>query len=117
MTEALKPLTKIEPSNPEEMQVFKVIWFDATSIDQWTSLQEARVATCHQVTTVGFLLDENPHRIIIAASIDEDGENAASVWAIPKAWIKKIEPLFEDLSLKIHETKRHGKTSTNISER
>lgn len=66
-----------------------VEWVDALADSGWTKLE--RVSDIHRCHSIGFLVKETKNSIVLATAValDEDGNEANSTLAIPKAWIKK----------------------------
>lgn len=72
------------------MKQVLVTWIDATSQDAWGETRDVRDLTCSRIRTLGFLLDESPERIVLAASWDETGAAVAQSVAIPCVLIESI---------------------------
>lgn len=60
-------------------------WMDASAQASWHDPSKARLVL---IRSVGWLAHEDKEKIVIAASIDEDGWSVASS-VVPKKWIKK----------------------------
>lgn len=75
------------------MELTIVKWVDAVSEDSWEEIDEAKKLDLHEIFTVGFLLDQDDSKIIIASSWDKDREAVAQHIAIPLAWIIEMDTI------------------------
>lgn len=76
------------------MKVVFVHWQDAVSEDAWEDIEEAKKSKPHTIFTVGFLVDEDDDRILLALNWDPLGEAVSQTISIPIAWImdqKEVE--------------------------
>ena len=85
-----------EPSRharPGRLKLVFVRWQDACSPTRiWHEAAGFKNYECVLVESVGWLLDENAKRIVIAQSCDDQGEDrmAGQISAIPRAGIERI---------------------------
>jgi hypothetical protein len=70
-----------------------IIWHDAVSNDAWEELKEAKDLHPHQIHTLGFLLDEDKNKVVVALNFDIEREGASQMLSIPRSWIVKIRKL------------------------
>jgi hypothetical protein len=64
-----------------------VTWIDAVSEDSWTDIEEAKKIHPPTMKTLGYLLHQDEHRIVVAASYDEENHSVASIYSIPLTWV------------------------------
>ena len=77
-------------------QLVEVTWTDACSTHGWFSEDELRLATCHDMTTVGYLVRRSRTDIALAQTHVLDDETRGKwgeIWAIPAGWIKRVRRL------------------------
>lgn len=67
----------------------KVIWYDAASYDEWTTIEELDLEP-KKIITYGIMIDENETYIQIAQNIDEEQEQVCMVMVIPALWVENI---------------------------
>ena len=70
----------------------EVTWEDATSLDPWTEMDEARDLETAKCTTIGYLIFKDNERVVIASNVSEDDE-AFGITCIPRGCITKIKKL------------------------
>ena len=81
-----------------DMKMVMVDWLDAMSDDNtWQELDELAKQTLKPVTSVGWILTENKDNIILISSFDEDAQMGGGGCTIPKACVKRIVQLKENL--------------------
>jgi len=81
-----------------DMKMVMVDWLDAMSDDNtWQELGELTKQTLKPVTSVGWILTENKDNIILISSFDEDAQMGGGGCTIPKACVKRIVQLKENL--------------------
>lgn len=77
------------------MILVKVVWDDAVTDVGW----EVDVSpNLERVTSVGFIMSENEHQIVLAADISNDRDDNVHTnrrIAIPLAWVVSREELYE----------------------
>jgi len=77
------------------MILVKVVWDDAVTDVGW---EVDSSPALERVTSVGFIMSENEHQVVLAADISNDKEDNVHTnrrIAIPLAWIVSMEELFE----------------------
>lgn len=79
------------------MKAVLITWYDAVSSDEWTEVSEAKTQELATVRTLGWLVDEDERRIIVAPSWDVDNDNVATYWTIPKTWLLEIQDIDVEL--------------------
>ena len=81
-----------------DMKMVRVDWLDAMSDDNtWQEISELTKQTLKPVTSVGWILTENKDNIILVSSFDEDAQMGGGGCTIPKACVKRIVQLKENL--------------------
>ena len=77
------------------MKIIKVDWIDASTIWEVLTEQELKEKQLIEVTTIGYLVDENEHRIAMASMVNREAENIffKTSHLIPKCLVKNIEVL------------------------
>ena len=70
-----------------------VIWHDAVSEDDWQDLDSAKELHSHQIHSLGFLIEEDKNRIVIALSLDKENDSASQTLVIPKTWMLGMKKL------------------------
>ena len=74
----------------------RVTWLDARDMETgWLPIKEiieAPLATCQEV---GWLVADNPDKVVIMRSfcVDKDDNHGGGAIAIPRGWVTKIEYL------------------------
>jgi hypothetical protein len=64
-----------------------IIWEDAVSIDEWTSMSDINIDKPTLIHTVGLLVEENDKRLAVAVNYDDENESVSCVMIIPKNMI------------------------------
>lgn len=64
-----------------------VVWHDAVSEDAWQELPQAKELRPHDIHTLGYLIEEDDQRIVIALNLDIEREGASQTISIPKTWL------------------------------
>lgn len=72
--------------------VVEVEWYDAVTDFGWEDHTELDT-TAEPVTTIGFLLAENEHSVIVASTVDKGREQSNSRIKIPKGMIYSMKVL------------------------
>lgn len=72
--------------------VVEVEWYDAVTDFGWEDHTELD-ATAEPVTTIGFLLAENEHSVIVASTVDKGRDQSNSRIKIPKGMIYSMKYL------------------------
>lgn len=70
-----------------------VIWDDAFSIDEWSSLQELKEAKGTLVHSVGFLVQRTEEYVVLALNHDTSNEAFSCIMYIPTNMVKAVVPL------------------------
>lgn len=83
--EQAKPKKSAEP-------VF-VQWLDATSMDEWQDFGEAQNLQLSEINTLGFMINEDAERVVVALSVDSRLDQCSQVLSIPKAWIQRVSKI------------------------
>lgn len=70
----------------------EVEWEDAASEDKWQTMAEAvdGLERPWMVNSIGYLIHDTPEGVILAGSIDPEG-NVCMALKIPRGMIRKIE--------------------------
>lgn len=71
-----------------DFPIVLVQWLDAVGGDTWKTIDSLKDMHPQKVTTIGFLVQETKHKLIIAASIS--GEDCGEYICIPKPWVKRV---------------------------
>lgn len=79
-------------ANKYQMPVVEVEWYDAVTDFGWEEHTELDT-TAEPVTTIGFLIAENEHSVIIASTVDKGRDQSNSRIKIPKGMIYSIKYL------------------------
>ena len=74
------------------MKIVRVTWHDALAVAIWSKHSEPMAAQV--CTTVGFLVSEDDHHVLIAATISDDEYTAGM--QIPRAMIQAIDVVGTD---------------------
>lgn len=69
--------------------IIYIEWFDPTSQDEWTAIEEVIDECPHSIVSAGFLLKETDDAIVISLSIDVTAANTCMYMLIPKALISR----------------------------
>lgn len=85
------------------MRIVKVIWKDARTLSETSSLKELKKIKLPEAQTIGYLIDENNERIVVCGfffpkdeSMDDyEYDGYRDTHFIPKGMIKKIIELKE----------------------
>lgn len=70
-----------------------VLWHDAYSIDTWTDIEALKKENSCLVHSVGFLIEQDKKKIILALNHDTANDNASCVMVIPKDMVQSIVSL------------------------
>jgi hypothetical protein len=75
-------------------KIVQVDWIDACSYSQrgWMDKESASEFTPYKVTSVGYLLRDDEHAVILSLNLDEGGKTSV-LMDIPRAYVKKIKTL------------------------
>ena len=71
----------------------KVVWVDSLCAGGWVSDEAARLAQPSTITSVGFLLERDRKRVVIAQSVPDEVGEVGDVLAIPAAAVQSLQPL------------------------
>lgn len=87
------------PENPPRLII--IIWEDTAGLDEtWNDRQEARDLKPGTMSSVGWIIEDNPHYITITSSAEFDADLVGDVNCIPIGCIQKIIDLpYEYLDL------------------
>jgi len=72
------------------MDIVEVIWTDAGFTAHEVELTDVKEQQAVNSRTVGYLMDEDKNRLVLAMTIFPDAEIMRFTWVIPKAYIKKV---------------------------
>ena len=72
--------------------VVEIEWYDAVTDFGWEDHTELDT-TAEPVTTIGFLLAENEHSVIVASTVDKGRDQSNSRIKIPKGMIYSMKYL------------------------
>lgn len=70
-------------------QAVVVEWVDAQSFDAWDDM-ENHISQCPIVVSVGFLIHEDEHVVIITQNVDVKNGSASMTTQIPAGMVKEI---------------------------
>ena len=77
------------PENPPRLII--IIWEDTAGLDEtWNDRQEARDLKPGTMSSVGWIIEDNPHYITITSSAEFDADLVGDVNCIPIGCIQKI---------------------------
>ena len=79
-----------------ELQLVLVVWNDAVEMESgWHNIEDIRKHTIAKCKTVGWLVDKNDERIVIASTMEgpSDSLSGGSVHSIPTDWCQSIQTL------------------------
>ncbi len=77
------------PENPPRLII--IIWEDTAGLDEtWNDRQEARDLRPGTMSSVGWIIEDNPHYITITSSAEFDTDLVGDVNCIPIGCIQKI---------------------------
>lgn len=81
--------------NPKEYKLVRVLWNDAESHDTWVQLGDVLKDKTMEVSSVGWLVHDNPDRVVIVASMDlsSGSEQVSGHLQIPRQMVKEIVEL------------------------
>lgn len=74
-------MTDYSHLTPDNTPIVKVLWFDIVSVDNWNEDENAEIAT---ITTIGWLLENNPKWVKVAGSYSWDDGSWSSQTVFPK---------------------------------
>ena len=86
--------------------VVEVEWYDAVTDFGWEDHTELDT-TAEPVTTIGFLLAENEHSVIVASTVDKGRDQSNSRIKIPKGMIysmKFLNVTYKKIKEKVDES-------------
>jgi len=72
------------------MKHVKVTWYDALSVDAWTPIAEAKKEKPAKMITIGYLVAQNAHCIVVASSWNKENKEVGSYISIPAPWITSV---------------------------
>lgn len=73
------------------MKLVHVVWVDAAVSNVWRSQETAAKDTPHECRSVGYMLKNDDHCVVLAPHVSGDECNGDIV--IPKVWVKAIVEL------------------------
>jgi hypothetical protein len=74
--------------------IVEVTWEDSATRAAWHSLEEAKGDKFLVIKTLGYLVNDVPQKVTVAASIDDkEHADVGDVTTIPKSCIKRIKRL------------------------
>ena len=71
-------------------KLVEVEWQDSCVYRGWQYTEQAKVSVPSQCRSVGYMLEKDGDRIVLALSMDDDGDSVADVMCIPMATVKKV---------------------------
>lgn len=78
------------------MKAVIVKWLDAVSHDPWEEIPDAKQIEPHVIQSLGWLVEEDERKVVIAGSWDIEREGVASIWSIPKNWLIELKEIKVD---------------------
>ena len=72
------------------MQAVLVKWVDSTGDGHWQDMDVAKLAQPHEVTTLGFLLDDSETHITIIQSFSDVQRSIDNLICIPKVAVVNV---------------------------
>ena len=75
-----------------QFPVCRVTWVDSCSCSRWRDVDQVRGETLMECQTVGFLVSRTRRSLVLAQSVNENRDLAAS-WVVPTAGVKRVERL------------------------
>jgi|TARA_R110000824_G_scaffold144235_1_gene312083 hypothetical protein len=77
----------------EKIKIILVVWMDAVAETGWIKLEDAkRECQLSECVTIGYLIDRNKDRLLIACTKSENEYNA--MINIPTAWVKETRDIW-----------------------
>ena len=77
----------------EKIKIILVVWMDAVAGTGWIKLEDAkRDCQLSECVTIGYLIDRNKDRLLIACTKSENEYNA--MINIPTAWVKETRDIW-----------------------
>jgi hypothetical protein len=73
-----------------EIRVFKVIWDDPHSIDEWAPAWDVVASPPCRIVSVGIFIYEDVDRIVLALNADLAGEELSCTMLIPKRCVVSV---------------------------
>ena len=75
-------------------KIVQVDWIDACSYSHrgWMDQEDASDFTPYKVTSVGYLLRDDEHAVILSLNMDQGGKTSV-LMEIPRAYVKKLRTL------------------------
>lgn len=73
--------------------IVEVHWVDSAGYARWDDLKEHRDLKISQCRTVGYLITDQPDRIVVSGNLDDALGNADHSMAIPRCAITRIDVL------------------------
>lgn len=70
-----------------------VEWDDAYSMDEWTDKDKIETKDTYLIKSVGILVEQNEHKIILALNHDTESDAVSCVMTIPLGMVKTIRKL------------------------
>lgn len=71
------------------MKIAKVLWIDAVFFDRDMTIKKALKLRPCAVTTVGFLVADEPTHVTLAQGLDED-DNVSELFVVPRGMIANM---------------------------
>jgi|TARA_R110001599_G_scaffold87607_5_gene233488 hypothetical protein len=84
---------KKKTKKTEKIKIILVVWMDAVAETGWIKLEDAkRECQLSECVTIGYLIDRNKDRLLIACTKSENEYNA--MINIPTAWVKETRDIW-----------------------
>ena len=71
----------------------KVKWTDSIHGAGWNDHRAASTSRPTKITTVGYLLERDKDRVVVAQSVSDDTEELGNLLTIPRAAVRSIKRL------------------------
>lgn len=71
------------------LKIVKLVWIDPTSIDEWTSREDALTYIPHKIITCGILIGETECYYVVSANMDTVNGDVSCVMIVPRAALVK----------------------------
>jgi len=75
------------------MEIVEITWIDASKTAHEADIKTAKEQECLEAKTVGYLVDKNNKRVVLAMTEFHEIEEVHYLWVIPKGMINKITKL------------------------
>lgn len=88
------------------MKHVKVTWLDAMSVDGWTPILEAKKLKPAKMITIGYLVTQSAHCLVVASSWNKENKEVGSFIAIPAPWVVSMIEIKDHTQDKSKRTKK-----------